>query len=174
MEIKIEGNPGTGNSYTEVNIGNVQNYNPNATTVINNNYGTRKPHNAGGQGVTEVDKDDVRPKIIKYVEKTLDYVAEDWKNKFKPLWEDILKIKEVDAAVYNPGDQEGTTFNRVLVAGIIRILKDKEVYKKCTNTALGIALEGTYEHHVRQEIGKYPSQEIQAAVKQLIQSKKYK
>jgi hypothetical protein len=174
MEIKIKGNPGTGNSFTEVHIDNVQNYNPNATTIINNNYGTRKPHNTVSQGVIEVDKDEVRLKIIKYVEKTLEYVAEDWKKKFKPLWEDILNIKEVDASVYDSGSQEGTAFNRVLVAGIIRILKDKGVYRKCTNSSLGIALEGTYEHHVRQEIGKYPSEEIQNSIKQLLLSMKYK
>lgn len=40
MEIKIEGNPGTGNTFQEVKIGTVQNYNPNATTVINNNHGS--------------------------------------------------------------------------------------------------------------------------------------
>ena len=44
MDIKIEGNPGTGNTFQEIHIGTVQNYNPNATTVINYN-GT----NSGGR-----------------------------------------------------------------------------------------------------------------------------
>ncbi|MBR3550750.1 MAG: hypothetical protein IKO09_01980 [Bacteroidales bacterium] len=38
MDIKIEGNPGTGNTFQEINIGTVHNFNPNATTIINN-YG---------------------------------------------------------------------------------------------------------------------------------------
>lgn len=37
MDININGNPGTGNTFQEVHITNVQNYNPNATTVINYN-----------------------------------------------------------------------------------------------------------------------------------------
>ena len=40
MDINIKGNPGTGNTFQEIHIGTVQNYNPNATTVINN-IGTR-------------------------------------------------------------------------------------------------------------------------------------
>ena len=31
MDIKIEGNPGTGNTFQEIKIGYVENYNPNAT-----------------------------------------------------------------------------------------------------------------------------------------------
>ena len=171
MEIKIEGNPGTGNSYTEINIGNVQNYNPNATTVINNNYGTRVKHQASVDDV-EVDKEELMSKVINYVKKTMDYVADDWKNRFESLWLDILRLKEVDAEVYNRGGQQGTDFNRVLVAGIIHVLMDGKVYKKCTYTALALALENNEDHHVRQELGKNPSEEVIAAVKKLLQRKK--
>ena len=169
MEIKIEGNPGTGNSFTEVHIGNVQNYNPNATTVINNNYGTRVKSHAP-ECSDKVDKEDVMPKIIKYVKKTLDCVADDWKNRFEPLWQNILKIKEVDAEVYEIHG-EGTDFNRPLVAAITHVLIDNGVYNKCTYTALAIALEDNEDHHVRQELGKNPSDEIRAAVKKLLQKK---
>lgn len=170
MEIKIEGNPGTGNSYTEIHIGNVQNYNPNATTVINNNYGTRVKSQGSSDGV-EVDKEEVYPKIISYVKKTTEKVSPDWKNKFESLWQDILKLNEVDAEVYNKGEQQGTDFNRVLVAGIIHVLMDAKVYVKCTYTSLAILLEGNEEHHVRQELGKYPSDEIQTAIKKLLKEK---
>lgn len=36
MKIDITGNPGTGNTFQEFNIQHVDNFNPNATTVINN------------------------------------------------------------------------------------------------------------------------------------------
>ena len=42
MKLDITGNPGTGNTFSETHIDYVENYNPNAQTVINNNYGTRK------------------------------------------------------------------------------------------------------------------------------------
>ena len=38
MELIVSGNPGTGNSFKEVNLHDVKNYNPAATTVITNNY----------------------------------------------------------------------------------------------------------------------------------------
>ena len=34
MELKIEGNPGTGNTFQEIKIGYVENYVPNATTIM--------------------------------------------------------------------------------------------------------------------------------------------
>ena len=39
MKLDITGNPGTGNTFSETHIDYVENYNPNAQTVINNNYG---------------------------------------------------------------------------------------------------------------------------------------
>mgnify|MGYP006924866865 CR=1 FL=1 len=42
MEIEIKGNPGHGNTFQEVHIEYVQNYVPNATTVITNNYGEQQ------------------------------------------------------------------------------------------------------------------------------------
>lgn len=176
MDKKKKGNPDTGNSYTEIHIDHVQNFNPNATTVINITYsGSEKyeKHQASGNS-KGVEKDVIRPEIIKYIMKILDYVSAEWKNKYDTLWEDILDIKDVDAEVYNKGGQKGTEFNRVLVAGIIHVLKDSKVYIKCTYTALATALEKNQDHHVRQELGKYPSDEIQTAVNQLLKSKKFK
>lgn len=170
MKIDIEGNPGTGNSFTEIHIGTVQNYNPNATTVINNNYGTRTQQTTGGLNGVKEDKDEVRIRILRYVKRTEDLASESWKRKYMTLWEQILSIKQVDAEVYEPGGQQGTSFNRVLVAAIMRVLLDSDVYqRRCTATALAIALEGNKDHHVRQEIGKYPSTEIQSAVKTLLE-----
>ena len=119
-----------------------------------------------------MDKESIRPEIVKYVMKTLDFVSERWKNHFEALWKEILKLKAVDAEVYKKGSQQGTVFNRVLVAGIIHVLMDCKVYDKCTYTALAIALENNEEHHVRQELGRNPSEEIQTAIKELMQKRK--
>lgn len=43
MKIEITGNPGTGNTFSEVHIGYVNNYNPNATTVVQNYYDGKQP-----------------------------------------------------------------------------------------------------------------------------------
>lgn len=41
MEINIKGDPGQGNTFQEIHINKVDNFNPNATTVINNYYGEK-------------------------------------------------------------------------------------------------------------------------------------
>lgn len=38
MKVEIEGNPGTGNSYTDIHDNHIENLNPNATTVITKHY----------------------------------------------------------------------------------------------------------------------------------------
>ena len=175
MKVEIKGNPGTGNTY--INIGTVQNFNPNATTVINNNYGMRvKSQGDGNQDGTEVDKDEIKAHILRDVGKPKDenLVSEDWKKSYEALWNDILELKEVEETVYDHGNQHGTDFNRVLVAAIINILRDKGVYVKCTNVTMALALERSKDHHVRMELGIGPSEEVKTAVKQLIQDKKYR
>lgn len=82
--------------------------------------------------------------------------VQDYKETMKRV-QDVLNLNEVDIMVYNPGEQMGTDFNRVLVAGIIHVLMDAKVYVKCTYTSLAILLENNEDHHVRQELGKYPS-----------------
>lgn len=42
MEINIKGDPGQGNTFQEIHINKVDNFNPNATTVINNYYGEKQ------------------------------------------------------------------------------------------------------------------------------------
>ena len=53
MKLEKDFNPGQNNTYNEynINIGTVQNFNPNATTVNNTYYGTSpmQPENAEGE-----------------------------------------------------------------------------------------------------------------------------
>ena len=74
MDIKIEGNPGSGNTFQEIVIHNAQNVNPNATTVINYNYGASNETPNGeeqkqvekGQKSKKAQEDiEVKPYLIK-------------------------------------------------------------------------------------------------------------
>lgn len=68
MDINIKGNPGTGNTFQEVHIGTVQNYNPNATTVINNNYGDKpKPTSAPDKTMQHAEREQRKAEIMEYV-----------------------------------------------------------------------------------------------------------
>lgn len=169
MKIDITGNPGTGNTFQEIHIGTVQNYNPNATTVINNNYGDKqKPAPTPDKTMQDAEKEALKADIMGYVGRLNDYVAKEWKNRFNALWTDILALPEVDAEVYATGRQAGTTFNRNLIANIIHIMYTRGVLNDGNDTQFAIALEGDKEHSVRQQLGKNPKDEISDRVKALI------
>ena len=46
MEIKIEGNPGTGNTFQKIDIGKVDNYYDKVDQIVNNFYGKQAPSQA--------------------------------------------------------------------------------------------------------------------------------
>ncbi len=168
MDIKIDGNPGTGNTFQEINIGQVQNYNPNATTVINNYYGTReansdhsaKTEKRGGQEDV-VDTATIRQEILTYVSCLRPLLSDEWKSRYLKVWEDILNLDIVAAIVYEPGKQQGTNFNRNLVANIIYYLDGQGAYKdKYNATTMTFKLEGDKDHSVRSALRNNPPAEV--------------
>ena len=157
MEIKIEGNPGTGNTFQEVRIGYVENYVPNATTVINNHYGE------GGKAQPKADKETAkadlivrRGEIMRYVGNLEPFVAKDWKNRYEATWHAILDLPAVAAVIYEPGKQKDTSFNRNLVANIIYIMCDRGIIDESNATKLTEALEGDKDHSVRAQLRTEP------------------
>lgn len=171
MDINITGDPGTGNTFQEIHIGKVQNYNPNATTVINNNYGEKqKAAPATDKILQDAEREQRKAEIMEYVLRLKEYVANDWKIRYESIWQKILAIPEVDELVYAPGKQQGTTFNRNLVAHIIYIMCNAEVFTTKNATHLAIALEGDKEHPVRNQLGTYPNnRDITEKVNALLQ-----
>ena len=189
MELKIEGNPGTGNHYTEVKIGHIENNFPNVrevkiikgadgqkTTVMSGGDETPAGNNAS---TDDKDKEAKRQDILKYVGKTLPLVMYAWKDKYMALWNDILALPEVDSVIYKRGRQQKTSFNRKEVLHIIcylgkhanggiGIFEDNYV---ATNIALQLA-DGC-EKTTRPELGFNTTKTIQVAIEKLMNSKKY-
>ena len=177
MDIKIEGNPGTGNTFQEIKIGKVENYNPAATMVINHYYDSHvKPQD---ESKASVNKEYVRQEILQYVEKTRQYVAFAWQNQYMALWVDILELPEVQAVVYTPGQKSDKCFNHKEVAHILCYLG------KYANGGIGIFRTFVASHiaacfgdgkanTIRPELGFRPSKEIQHAIDNLLKSKNYK
>lgn len=189
MKLEIKGNPGTGNHYTEVNIGNIENNFPNVKEVkiIKSADGQKTTHMSFGDDtganenalVADKDKDAKRADILKYVGKTLPLVLYAWKDKYMNLWADILAIPAVDAIIYKKGRQQNTSFNRKEVLHIICYLgkhanggiglfEDKYV---ASDVALQLA-DGC-EKTTRPELGFQPSVSIRKAIDELMNSKKY-
>lgn len=161
MDINIKGNPGTGNTFQEVHIGTVQNYNPNATTVINYNYGDKpKAMSSPDNNMTDDGREHLKTEIMTYVSRIKQYVANEWKNRYETTWRSVLDIPEVKSIVFSPGKQKDTLFNRNLVANIIYIMCNAGFYTDTNATALTIALEGNNEHSVRGQLAKEPTDEL--------------
>lgn len=161
MDININGNPGTGNTFQEVHITNVQNYNPNATTVINYNYGDKpKTASSPDNNMTDDEREHLKSEIMTYVSRIKKYVANEWKNRYETTWRSILDIPEVKSLVFSPGKQKDTLFNRNLVANIIYIMCNAGLFDDTNATTLAVALEDNKEHSVRSQLGKEPADEL--------------
>lgn len=97
-----------------------------------------------------------KAEIMDYVAKLKNYVAKDWKNRYESLWKEILALPEVNAEVYEPGRQQGTTFNRNLIANILYIMCNDGVIVETNATKLTEELEGDKDHPVRAKLKENP------------------
>lgn len=175
MKIDITGNPGTGNTFQEFNIQHVDNFNPNATTVINNyNNGIKQTsQESDRQDIVEKDTAPIKAEILNYVSKLKPYLADEWKNKYDQLWDHILSVPQVAEKVYTIGKQQGTNFNRKLVAHIIYIIGHEGVFKDYKASQFAESLEGDKEHSVRGDLGNGPDDTISSKVKRLLKEAGY-
>jgi hypothetical protein len=119
----------------------------------------------GKKQAEEQGTDDLREQILLYVKNLNGHVKDKWKAQYMKLWNGILDLEDVKARIYNPGKQQGTNFNRNLVANIIFYLGNQTreellVYKKYNASLFAEKLEANKEHSVRAALGKYPPQEI--------------
>lgn len=186
MDIKIDGNPGTGNIFQNINIKYAQNVNPNATTVVNYNYGTQgmapetetpkedaKSGEAKGKKKSEEveDKPHIRKEILTYLDKVRPLVHPDKKDVFIKMWEGILDLDAVKSFIYKTGKQKKTNFNRTLIARILHHLDARRMYEKPFKASdFAIALEGKYEASIRGELGKFPSANICAEIDKYLET----
>ena len=176
MDINIKGNPGTGNTYQEITIQHVENYNPAATTV-NNYYGTRAPgkkaaSNSPSDGTIDIAP--IRTEILNYVSRLRSFLVDEEKSGYMKLWGEILDLDIIAGEIYNPGKQQGTNFNRSLVANIIYYLVKNGFFgdKNSYNSSLfAVALEGSAEHSVRAELRMLPADDITSRLDRVLENR---
>lgn len=151
----------TKGSNQEIIIHHIENYYAAVTTVTNHYYGTRVEETKTQVERKAIDVTAIRTDILNYVDSIRSFLREELQDNFIKMWEGILNLDIVGATIYNPGKQQGTTFNRNLVARIIHYLDGYRIYKDNYNAAeLAMALEGDKEHSVRAALGKYPTDDI--------------
>lgn len=109
---------------------------------------------------TAVDKN-IRKEIIEYACKVRYHLADEWKSRYEKMWNDILDLDVVSRDIYRVGKQQGTNFNRNLVANILCYMDSLGVFGKRYNAAsMAMALEGSKESSIRAALRKAPSAEI--------------
>lgn len=96
------------------------------------------------------------------------YVREEWKARFRMLWENILGLPAVADKVYDKGKQQNTTFNRNLVANILHLMAEKKVLATDNATKLAMALENDPNASVRAKLGEMPETKIRTEVEKLV------
>ncbi|MCR4847820.1 MAG: hypothetical protein K5920_03080 [Bacteroidales bacterium] len=181
VKFTIEGNPGQGNTF--INIGTAYNVNPNATKVENTFIlGGGKEADAdlkesqGRKPKENVDIAPIRTEILRYVSRVRPLLVDDAKCSFMTMWEDVLRLPEVEDKVYNSGKQVGTNFNRDLVANILYHLRMRKIYKvvykdNYNGAAMAEALEGDKEHAVKHALRDEPSADICEAIDAMLKKK---
>ena len=189
MKVHIDGDSGTGNSFTEntYNIDKVETLAPNATTVVNKHYHISGPITAADEAVLEaagnaaeaqdphstvsapkqkpvIDIEPIRQEILTWVSKVRPLVCDAWKAPYMNVWEEVLNLQEVKEKVYNPGKQKNTNFNQYLVGNILYYMFEEcgalDENKEYNASALCMSLIGTTEHQLRKELSKNPPEEI--------------
>lgn len=189
MDINIEGNPGAGNTFQQINIQHVDHYNTQPVTINNNYYGgcpdlqvnAYTPHaNANNTNhlvagrLEQIDTAPIRKEIMNLISCVRPLLKDECKTHYMQMWDDILCLDVVEAAVYNPGKQRNTNFNRKLIASILHLLDSKKMYRDPYNaTTITKALGYSIEHSVRRELAVYPPDNITNAINKLISTKKY-
>ena len=107
-----------------------------------------------------------KEKIISYVNRLEPMVKKEFRDNYYELWNGILELKEVKESVYDKGKQQGTTFNRNLVAQIIRQIKDNVYVTTANAVQMAECLEPGKgaNHPVRQKLGEVPCKMIKKSV----------
>lgn len=97
------------------------------------------------------------------------HVRQEWQEKYQALWKSILELPPVACKVYDKGRQQGTTFNRNLVANILHLLAERRVLTINANpTEMAKLLEGDANASVRAKLGEMPEKVIGLAVTELV------
>ena len=115
--------------------------------------------------------DDMSAAIMDYVGRIKPVIVEDYQPKYEEIWLRILELEEVKKDIYDRGRQQGTIFNRSLVANIIHLMTiDNMVVKGTNDVRIAELLEPSKgkNHPVRSCLGLSPENRVKRAIEQLL------
>lgn len=83
----------------------------------------------------------VRKSILDYVGRLMPVVATEYRNQFMQIWTEILEQDAVSSLIYDRGRQQGTLFNRNLVAQISHMMVGGIIIEETDPTRMAELLE---------------------------------
>lgn len=106
-----------------------------------------------------------RKEIVAYACRVRSLLAEGWRNRFDKIWDDLLNKKVISDAIYRVGKQQGTNFNRNLVANILYYMSRHGAYGERYNAAaMAFRLENSKDSSIRAALKKNPPADIMKAL----------
>ena len=95
---------------------------PNAQIIILTGDGVHVSYESPERKAKEVQTEGIRQSVMEYVGRLMPVVAEDFRDNFCRIWQEILEQESVSRVIYERGSQKGTVFNRNLVAHISHMM----------------------------------------------------
>lgn len=115
----------------------------------------------------------IKQSVMDYVTKLMPVVATEYKEVYQKMWLEILEKDAVSKIVYERGRQQGTLFNRNLVAQISNMMQTDGVFiKKTTDVKMAELLEPEKgkSHPVRGALGTPPEdKQVKQAVYEVLE-----
>ncbi len=122
-----------------------------------------------GEPEENIDITPIRTEILNYVSRVRPLLTDETKSTFMKMWEEILDLPAVETLVYKTGKQQGTNFNRNLVANILYHLRTRKIYKDTyksnyNGASMTEALEGDKDHPVKHALREDPPADVCEAI----------
>lgn len=136
-------------------------------------YEAEKP--AKQRSKEDVDVEQATRAAMEYVGRLKDMVTPAWEERYMELFKRIFALPQVRLNIGIVGKQQGTTFNRNLVANFVQImLQEHEIFVPSANPMrMAEKLENNKDHSVKVALGAVPEdKQLKQAVKDIIEESK--
>ena len=111
--------------------------------------------------IVNPDKAQVKEQILQFVSPLVIKLNSEWISTYKKFWSEVLDLDILPDSIYDPGKQQGTVFNRNLVANIICYLSKRGAFNHpYIPSELARMLTGSAESSVRAALSKMPDEDI--------------
>ena len=136
-------------------------------------YEAEKP--AKQRSKEETDVEQATRAAMEYVGRLKDMVTPAWEERYMELFKRIFALPQVRLNIGIIGKQQGTTFNRNLVANFVQImLQEHDIFEPSANPSrMAEKLENNKDHSVKAALGAVPEdKQLKKAVKDIIEESK--